>query len=105
MNYQESPKHRKIDNFFVGFVPAIIIPFILIVLITSQNQPGNYTLYENIVRAFNNYAFGKIAIMAMMPNLILFFWVYKLELWKLNAGLISATLLFLAFVFFILQSN
>ena len=100
MMNSESPKYKKLDNFFIGFVPAIIIPFALIVLITSQNLPGNFTLYEIIIQSFNNYAFGKIAIAALMPNLVLFFFVYKLELWKLNAGLISGTLLFLAFVFF-----
>ena len=94
-------KLKKIDHFFVGFVPAIVLPFILLILISSKGQFGNYTLKELFVLSFNNYLFFKISIMALMPNLVFFFLAYKLELWKLNSGLITATFLFLAFVFLI----
>ena len=99
MNDSGFSRFKKIDHFFIGFIPAIVIPFVLVVLISSQKLPGNYTLYEHIVRAFRSYLFAKIAIMALMPNMVFFFFAYKLELWKLNAGLIVATLLFLICVF------
>jgi hypothetical protein len=94
-------KLKKLDNFFIGFVPAVILPFALILLISSKGQWEDYTLYEHFVQAFNSFLFFKIAIMALMPNLVFFFFAYKLELWKLNSGLISATLSFLAFVFLV----
>ena len=84
---------KRFDNFFIGFFTSIILPFVMLVLISAE---GDFSLsfYEQFMKVFNDYMFVKIAILALIPNLVIFFALYKTERWKSASGLIVATILF-----------
>ena len=84
---------KRFDNFFLGFIVSIILPVVMLVLISAS---GDFSLsfYDQLMKAYNDYMFVKIAILALIPNLFIFFALYKTERWKSAGGLIVATILF-----------
>ncbi len=86
---------KRYDNFLIGFVFSIILPIILIVLISTKGNFGSLSFYDNLMRVYHSYMFVKTAILALIPNMIAFFFLYKTERWKSASGLIVATILFI----------
>ena len=91
-NPQQNP--QKYNHFLVGFIPAVIVPVIAIVLISADNLM-DYSFVEHLKRAYHNYMFVKMGILALIPNMFIFFFFYKTERWKSAGGLIVATILFI----------
>ena len=88
-------KRKRYDNFFTGFIPSIILPAILIVVISAGKTLGELSFTEQFLRIYNNIEFVNIAILALMPNMIAFFFFYKTERWKAASGLIVATIFYI----------
>ncbi len=99
MNFPEEQKStknlQKYNHFFGGFLPAIILPVIMIVLISGRDNLTAFSFYEHLMRAYNNFMFVKIAILALIPNMLIFFFFYKTERWKSASGLIVATIFYM----------
>lgn len=88
-------KSKKWHNHFLtGFIPAVILPVIMIVLISGRENLTAFSFYDHLMRAYNHYMFVKMAILALIPNMLIFFFFYKTERWKSAGGLIVATILF-----------
>ena len=98
--YNSQPKNKKrFDHFFLGFIVSIILPIIAVVLISAEGNLASRTLYEHLIAAYSTGGmFVKYAILALIPNMILFFYLYKTERWKSANGLIVATILCMIFV-------
>lgn len=90
--------HARFDNFFVGLLGAVLLTLITIRLVTYAELPdlGFSELLRHVYESAN---FQGIMITAMVPNLILFFIMYKLERWNTNYGVVVASLLITAFIF------
>lgn len=100
MNFPEeqnsqSQDKKTFDHFFIGFIVSIVLPLVSIVLISGREDLGSLSLYGHLMRAYHSYMFIKFAILALIPNLVLFFFLYKTERWKSAGGLIVATIFFM----------
>ncbi len=95
---KSSQKLQKYNHFLWGFLPAVILPVITLVLVSGRGNLTDFSLYEHLMNAYNNYMFVKMAILALIPNMILFFFFYKTERWKSANGLIVATIFYIIFM-------
>ena len=95
---EEKKPEIPFDNFFIGLFGAILICIITIRLVTYSELP-DVGLKDLLKQVYNSEGFQTIMMTAMIPNLILFFILYKLERWKTNYGVVVASLLITAFLF------
>ena len=86
------------DNFFIGLFGAVLLSIITIRLVTLSELP-DVGMKDLLKQVYNSENFQTIMMTAMIPNLILFFILYKLERWKTNYGVVVASLLITAFLF------
>lgn len=86
------------DNFFIGLFGAVILSILTIRLMTLSELP-DVGLKDLLKQVYDSSNFQTIMMSAMIPNLILFFILYKLERWKTNYGVVVASLLITAFLF------
>src|SRR5215469_13250930 len=86
---------KRFDNFFLGLVVSIVLPPVMLVLISAGGELGSQTFYDHLMRAYHNHLFIKYAILALFPNMVIFFFLYKTERWKSAGGLIVATIFFI----------
>lgn len=93
-----SEKRKKFDNFLSGFLPAMIIPFILIVLISGKDYLLLFNPFEHFMRAYNSFFFTGWMLMALIPNLVLFFFFYKKMYERAGYGLVAATLIYIGII-------
>ena len=105
MNFSEeqglqTPNKKRYDHFLIGFIPSVILPVIMIVLISARENLGSLSFYDHLMRAYYNHMFVKFLILALIPNMIVFFFLYKTERWKSASGLIVATILFVILMIF-----
>ncbi len=84
------------DKFGLGFLISILVPAIVfIVLIYGMTH---YALSELIAyswKAYGNSLFLPITIASLLPNMFIFFWMYKTERWQMTRGLVVATFIIL----------
>jgi heme/copper-type cytochrome/quinol oxidase subunit 4 len=91
----QNKNKKRFDNFFLGFIVSIVLPPVMIVLISAGGELGSQSFYDHLMRVYHNYIFIKYAILALFPNMVIFFFLYKTERWKSAGGLIVATILFM----------
>jgi H+/gluconate symporter-like permease len=98
--YPEGPseKKKRFDNFWAGFLPAILVPISLFILISAKNELFSYSLYENFMRAYQSFFFTGHMLIALIPNLIFIFYLYKTMRERAVYGSIAATLIYVSFI-------
>ncbi|MCQ2225725.1 MAG: hypothetical protein MJZ14_08410 [Paludibacteraceae bacterium] len=94
----EGKKFNLFDNFFTGFIIAILLSVITVRLVTLSSLP-NMGIVDVLKHVYESSNFQTIMMTAIIPNLIFFFILYKMEKWKANYGVIVASLLMTAFLF------
>lgn len=94
----EGKKFDFLDNFFTGFFGSLLLAIITIRLVTLSELP-DVGIEEVLKRVYDSSNFQSIMMTAIIPNLILFFVLYKMEKWKANYGVIVGSLLMTAFLF------
>ncbi|MCQ2191169.1 MAG: hypothetical protein MJY63_06035 [Paludibacteraceae bacterium] len=80
------------DNFMYGFLIGTIVPIILFIVLI--NGMTNYEFSELLAyswKAAGNSLFLPVMIGSLMPNMFVFFWMYKTERWNMTRGLVVAT--------------
>ncbi|MCQ2188405.1 MAG: hypothetical protein MJZ00_00580 [Paludibacteraceae bacterium] len=83
---------KKGDEFIYGLLIGLIIPSIVLVVLSSTVT--NYGFSELLAYAWQvagNSIFYPFIIMSLMPNMFVFFWMYKTERWRMTRGLVVAT--------------
>ena len=95
---EEKKPSVPFDNFFIGLFGAVLLSIITIRLVTYSELP-DVGMKDLLKQVYNSENFQTIMMSAMIPNLILFFILYKLERWKTNYGVVVASLLITAFIF------
>ncbi|MBR4714111.1 MAG: hypothetical protein IKP27_10595 [Paludibacteraceae bacterium] len=95
---EEKKPSVPFDNFFIGLFGAVLLSIITIRLVTYSELP-DVGMKDLLKQVYNSENFQTIMMSAMIPNLILFFILYKLERWKTNYGVVVASLLITAFLF------
>ncbi len=95
---EEKKPSIPFDNFFIGLFGAVLLSIITIRLVTLSELP-DVGMKDLLKQVYDSENFQTIMMTAMIPNLILFFILYKLERWKTNYGVVVASLLITAFLF------
>ncbi len=98
-DWVEKDKNKlPFDNFFIGLFGGAILYLIAIRLVT-WSELSDLGMKELLLKVYNSTNFGSIMMSAMLPNLIAFFVLYKLERWQTNYGMVVFSLLISAFIF------
>lgn len=80
------------DEFLYGVLIGTIIPAILyIALVYGMTHYSLSDLLAYCWKAYGNSIFLPLVIGSLMPNMFVFFWMYKTERWKMTRGLVVAT--------------
>lgn len=83
---------KSADNALLGFLIGTIIPAILLmVLVYRETHYGLSELFAYTWQVAGNGLFYPYIIVSLMPNMFVFFWMYKTERWKMTRGLVVAT--------------
>lgn len=84
-------KYLKYDKFLTGFIPGIILPFLialLIFLFTSKNQTLLDYYFEILRRGFMTHGIT----ICVIPDVILFFVFNRADMLKSARGMLGATI-------------
>ncbi|MBP1677977.1 MAG: hypothetical protein H6Q20_2536 [Bacteroidetes bacterium] len=92
----------NINKFFYGFIPGIIISVVFIWIYLTGFYPNDIGIVEILKRIFPGVLFGKILLLAAMPNLIMVFVFYKQDYFKIASGFMSSAMLFVIAAIFML---
>lgn len=85
---------KRFDNFVLGFLLSVLLPIITLTVFLLF-KGSSLSLVEQIKAIFADMYFIRYVTLALIPNLVLFFFFYKTERWKSCYGLAVATLLYL----------
>lgn len=93
---------KKFDNFFLGFVPGMLIPVIFLWVYLSKFYPQDISFIEIIQKIYPSILMGKLLLLSVMPNLALVFVFYKQDTFKIAAGILISAMPYLIPSFFML---
>lgn len=80
------------DIFLLGFIVGLVLPAILLmILVYRETHYAMSELVDYSWKVAGNAIFYPYIIVSLMPNMFVFFWMYKTERWKLARGLVVAT--------------
>jgi hypothetical protein len=95
-----TPTLYKWDKFFVGFIPALILPFgglAMVYLITWLNSRYNYQQNFTVEMFFtslrNAQTFMRVSTLSCFVNAVLFFFLIKRNFYNASRGAIIATMI------------
>lgn len=92
-NAFEEPK-KRFDSFASGFLLSVILPMVVLFLVLAVKDSA-HSLEERFTTILHDMYFIRYITLALVPNLVLFFFFYKTERWKACYGLSVATLVYL----------
>ena len=82
------------DNFLFGFIVGLVfLSILLMILVYRETHYAMSELVDYSWKVAGNSIFYPYVIVSLMPNMFMFFWMYKTERWKLARGLVVATFL------------
>ena len=104
---------KKYDKFLFGFIPGLLIPALVLVILvtwTFINSGTTYTLtiqhYAGLIAIikflFPSPLMGKMLMLSIMPNLAGVFLFYKQDTFKIAAGILGGAMFYLIPCFFML---
>lgn len=74
---------QRFDKYWIGIVAGILIPALFTAAYVERMGLWNALLHYNMYGMLN-----KLFLVAVFPNMALFFLLYKAETWKLAKGII-----------------
>lgn len=97
---QEKQKNKK-DNFWIGFIPGIILPISIMLLMIMQNTEKDvWFVLQKLILILHNM--GMRYLMAgILPNLVLLFIFYMLKKEKAVSGAFVGTIPYIVLLFWI----
>lgn len=102
VHYYDGEPHT-FNNFWLGFLTSMLLPTLCLLLVMYMTDM--FKLFNTIDKFLNfilhdeTGQMSTLFIMALMPSLFGFFYVYKTERWKMGQGYITGTMLFFALFF------
>jgi len=97
---QEKQKKQK-DSFWIGFIPAIILPISIILFMIKQNtdQSIGYVL-QKLFLIIHNTGMHHLMV-GILPNLVLFFVFYMMKKEKAVGGAFVGTIPYMILMFWV----
>lgn len=85
------------DNVMIGLLIGLVVPAIVfLVIIYGMTHYDMAKLISYSWQAYGNSIFMPVTIASLLPNMFVFFWMYKTERWNMTRGLVVATFSILA---------
>ena len=101
VSMNENQVKKEKDSFWWGFVPALIIPFVIIMLVIMNNTEQDiWSVMSNLLLIIRNNAISRLTI-SILPNLILLFLFYALKKEKAVSGAFVGTIPYLLLLFLV----
>lgn len=91
---------KKFDNFFLGLGLCLIVPFVVFAF-TWEALSG--MSFDNVLNWIHMPVFLHYLIFCQLPSLLILFWAYKTDRWKVcKGGILGMTpyLMLLFYLFF-----
>lgn len=89
---------KKYDKFYIGLSLCLIIPFVLFAF-TWESLSG--MPFKDIDFWFNQPVFLNYVIFCQLPSLLVLFWAYKTERWKVCKGGVLGMAPYLVLLFYL----
>ena len=97
----EKQEKKEIDNFWLGFVPAITIPFVIILAGIMNNTGQDFWFVMNhLIVIIKNGGISRLTV-GILPNLILLFLFYALKKERAIGGAFVGTVPYLLLLFWV----
>ena len=100
-----SPTIYKWDRFWVGFLPALVLPVVSmlvlygVIAITSQYQHNEVFSFDTFLHAMqSNLYFLRIASLCCMPNAALFFFFISKNYNNTSRAVVMTTMLYVILI-------
>lgn len=84
----------KLNKFWVGLVGGLIIPIAFIYTFIGTQYSGQLSPWELILELYRSKGLTALMAVAVLPNLILFYFYLHKEFWSGGKGVIMAVLFY-----------
>ena len=92
---------KEKDSFWWGFFPALIVPFVIIMLVIMKNTEQDiWTVMSHLLIIIRNSGISRLTI-SILPNLILLFLFNALKKDKAISGALVGTIPYLLLLFWV----
>lgn len=82
--------NNKLNNFRIGFIPGILLPFVSFILIWTFVAKGQ-SMADFIHSSMQRHVLTKFLSLAVVPNLLLFYFFIWKEYARAYKGVVAAT--------------
>ena len=90
---------KKFNHFLWGFIPGFFLPMALFLSTWGRLYHGELAFFDSIVHLYGSYFMQQYILFCMLPNLLLIFFSYKTDRFKMASGLIVALIPYLSLLF------
>lgn len=101
----EAATMEKLNKFWIGFIGGLIIPIVFVYAFIGTQYTGQLSFWELLQKLYQLRGLTALMAVAVLPNLILFYFYLHKEYWAGGKGVILAVLLyaFLVVLFYFLN--
>lgn len=79
---------QRFNNIIVGFVCGVLLPIAFVWVYLYNYYSSDFSFIESIKNLWGSALFGKLLLLSIVPDMLLTFIFYKLDSFKLGAGVI-----------------
>ncbi|MDR2854110.1 MAG: hypothetical protein LBV31_02255 [Prevotellaceae bacterium] len=90
----------RFDKFFYGFGIGLLLPLLFIWVYLATLHPAYDGLLTTLSRIFPSILLGKLLIISILPDIVLFFASYKTDSFKISTGFMCGGMPYLIASFF-----
>lgn len=103
MNWYQPEKEvkKKKDHFLIGLIPALILPFTILMALIKQNTDKDIPYIISKLFLIINHMGGNKLMVSILPNLVLLFVFYMLKKEKGSVGTFVGTVPYLIIMFWV----
>lgn len=98
---------EKMNKFWIGLLAGLIIPLAFVYIFVGLRYHGDLNLWQLLLRLYELRGLTALIAVAVLPNLILFYFYLNKEYWKGGKGIIMAVLTYalLVLIFYFANTN
>ncbi len=102
MSWNKEKEKQGMDNFWMGFIPAFILPFILNILIFKSKYTTEKPLFEAMYNFSKTGYMGKDVLTSTMLSFVLLFIFNRLKKERASAGAFVGTIPYIIITFWLM---
>ena len=98
-------KNKWGNKLWIGLIMGLLLPVISSFVIVKTRFPKEATYGQFLVILFKLYSIGKLISISVLPNLLLFFLIIKMDYIRAARGVVTATAMYAIglFILFLMQ--